>query len=122
MRVLTVSLTTAVLCLLCQLQLQETTGRLLKTTAISVRDKELVGGPWKHVSVESQASLLHPLPAPCGGVIVIGYETISYYSKGVQHAIDPPLIKVSGRERVDKWEEGRYEEKGRGRGRERRRK
>ncbi len=70
---------------------------MLKTTEIVVRDKELLKGPWKHVSVESQASLLHPLAAPCGGVIVVGYETLSYYSRDVQHAIDPPLIKVGGR-------------------------
>ncbi len=74
---------------------QGPTGRVLKTTEISVRDKELVRGPWKAVSVEPQASLLHPVPAPCGGVIVIGYQTISYYSKDVQHAIDPPVIKVT---------------------------
>ena len=57
-----------------------------------MRDKELVKGPWKSFSVESQASLLHPLP--CQGVVVIGYETVSYYNKEVQHAIDPPIIKV----------------------------
>lgn len=60
-----------------------------------MRDKELLKGPWKSVNVESQASLLHPLPSPCGGVIVVGYETISYYNKDVQHAIDPPTVKVS---------------------------
>ena len=78
--------------LLCPCFCQESTGRLLKTAGISVRDKELVKGPWKSFSVESQASLLHPLP--CQGVVVIGYETVSYYNKEVQHAIDPPIIKV----------------------------
>ena len=75
---------------------QEPTGRCLKTVMISVKDKDINSGPWKNISVEPQASLLHPLPLPLGGVVAIGYETISYYSKDVRHAIDPPIIKVGG--------------------------
>ena len=62
--------------------------------AISVKDKDIISGPWKNISVDDQASLLHPLPLPLGGVVVIGYETISYYNKDIHHAIDPPVVKV----------------------------
>ena len=61
---------------------------------ISVKDKEINSGPWKNISVDSQASLLHPLPLPLGGLVAIGYQTIAYYNKDVQHAIDPPTVKV----------------------------
>ena len=74
--------------------LQEPEGRLLKFLSISVREKDKEGCSLKKCAVESQASLLMPLPLPLGGVVVIGYETISYYSQSVQHAIDPPAVKV----------------------------
>ena len=67
---------------------------MLKTAAVSVRDKELLCGPWKKTSVEPQASLLHPVPTPLGGVVIVGAQTISYHSQAVQHSIDPPVIKV----------------------------
>ena len=75
--------------------IQEANTRLLKTGGISVRDKELVKGPWKPMSVEAQASLLYPVRQQCGGILVFGYETISYCSEKVQHAIDPPTFKVT---------------------------
>ena len=59
-----------------------------------MRDKDKDGSPWKKFTVEPQASLMKPLPLPMGGVLVIGYETISYYNKGIQRAIDPPVVKV----------------------------
>ena len=73
---------------------QEPSGRCLKTVVISVKDKEINTGPWKNISVDSQASLLHPLPLPLGGLVAIGYQTIAYYNKDIQHAIDPPIVKV----------------------------
>ena len=73
---------------------QESTGRSLKTVMLSVKDKDITGGPWKKIAVDPQTSLLHPLPLPLGGVIAIGYETIAYYNIDVQHAIDPPVVKV----------------------------
>ena len=62
---------------------QEENGRKLKTKCIAVKEKELVKGPWEKFVVESQASLLHAMPLPLGGVVVIGSETISYYNKQV---------------------------------------
>ena len=59
-----------------------------------MKDKEINSGPWKNISVDSQASLLHPLPLPLGGLAAIGYQIIAYYNKDVQHAIDPPTVKV----------------------------
>jgi hypothetical protein len=56
-----------------------------------LKDKEINSGPWKNISV---ASLLHPLPLPLGRLVAIGYQTIAYYNKDVQHAIDPPTVKV----------------------------
>ena len=74
--------------------MQEPSGRCLKTVVISVKDKEINSGPWKNISVDAQASLLHPLLLPLGGLVAIGYQTIAYYNKDIQHAIDPPIIKV----------------------------
>ena len=74
--------------------MQEPSGRCLKTVVISVNGKEINSGPWKNISVDAQASLLHPLPLPLGGLVAIGYQTIAYYNKDIQHAIDPPIIKV----------------------------
>ena len=74
--------------------MQEPSGRCLKTVVISVKDKEINSGPWKNISVDAQAPLLHPLPLPLRGLVTIGYQTIAYYNKDIQHAIDPPIIKV----------------------------
>ena len=85
---------------------QEVSGRVLKTTSISLKEKELMKGPWEKLSVESQASLLHPLPLPLGGVVVIGAETLCYYNKEIKLSIDPPSLKqsvVSCVGRVDDW-------------------
>ena len=74
--------------------MQEPSGRCLKTVVLSVKDKEISGGPWKNISIDSQASLLHPLPLPLGGLVAIGYQTIAYYNKDSRHIIDPPVVKV----------------------------
>lgn len=50
-------------------------------------------GPWGKVSVEPQASLLQSIPLPLGGVVVLGDETLCYYSKEEKFAIDPPALK-----------------------------
>ncbi len=73
---------------------QEADGRVLKTFTISVKDKDRENSSWKKFSVESQASLIKPLPLPVGGALVVGAETIAYYSQEVQHTIDTPIIKV----------------------------
>ena len=65
---------------------------MLKTISVSIKDKELVKGPWEKFSVESQASLLHPVPLPLGGVVVLGALTISYYSKSDKISIGECVI------------------------------
>ena len=68
--------------------------RVLKSSCVSVRDKELVPGPWKPVTVENQASLLWAVPGSIPGMLVIGAETIAFYSADVKVRIDPSAIKV----------------------------
>ena len=53
---------------------------MLKTVGVSIKEKELMRGPWQTISVESAASMLLPMPLPLGGVIVVGTDTISYYN------------------------------------------
>lgn len=52
-------------------------------------------GPWENISVESQASILYPLPLPLGGVVVIGAETLCYHNEKNKLSIDPPCLKQS---------------------------
>ncbi len=68
---------------------------MLKTVSISLKDKDKGKNLWKKFTVEPQASMIQTLPLPVGGALVVGAETISYYSQEVQHAIDNPVIKVS---------------------------
>ena len=66
----------------------------MKSCCVSVRDKELVPGPWKAMAVENQASLLWAVPGSVPGMLVIGAETIAFYSADIKLRIDPPAIKV----------------------------
>lgn len=69
---------------------------MLKTTSISIKEKELIKGPWNKISVESHASLLHAMPLPLGGVTVLGADTLSYYNNNQDSfSIDPPSLKQS---------------------------
>ncbi len=70
-------------------------GRVLKTTSVSLKENELLKGPWEKQNVEAQASLLHPIPLPLGGVVVIGAETLCYYNKENKLSLDPPGLKQS---------------------------
>lgn len=67
---------------------------MLKSVAISLKDKDRERNSWKKFTVEPQASMIQTLPLPVGGALVVGTETIAYYSEEVQHAIDNPIIKV----------------------------
>ncbi len=50
----------------------------LKTLVVDLREKELVAGPWNHSNVEFQAGMIIPVPAPLGGVIVVGCMSLTY--------------------------------------------
>ncbi|CAM9095121.1 unnamed protein product [Ectocarpus sp. 4 AP-2014] len=54
--------------------------RHIKTYTISTRDKEFDTGPWAQLNVEHNASELIPVPAPFGGVLILGHQTICYHS------------------------------------------
>ena len=43
-----------------------------------MKDKDFVEGPWSQNNLDNGAGLLIPVPAPLGGVIIIGEETIVY--------------------------------------------
>ena len=55
--------------------------RHVKTYEISIKDKELVPGPWHQTGVELGASMIIPVPTPLGGCILLGEQTISYLNK-----------------------------------------
>ncbi|GBP22857.1 DNA damage-binding protein 1 [Eumeta japonica] len=72
---------------------QDINGRHIKTHEISLRDKEFMKIPWKQDNVETEASLLIPVPSPLGGAIVIGQESIVYHDGQSYVAVAPPQIK-----------------------------
>ena len=52
--------------------------RHVKTYEVALKDKDFVEGPWSQNNLDNGAGLLIPIPAPLGGVIIIGEETIVY--------------------------------------------
>jgi DNA damage-binding protein 1 len=52
--------------------------RHVKTYEVALKDKDFVEGPWSQNNLDNGAGLLIPVPAPLGGVIIIGEETIVY--------------------------------------------
>ncbi|KAG1661544.1 DNA damage-binding protein 1 [Nymphon striatum] len=73
---------------------QDSQARHVKT--YEIKDKEFIKGPWSQDNVESEASMIIPVPAPLFGAIIIGQESITYH-KGDNNfiAIAPPIIKQS---------------------------
>lgn len=53
----------------------------IKTYEIGVREKEFVSSPWAQNDLEGGSSKIIPVPAPVGGVVVLGEETIVYLNK-----------------------------------------
>lgn len=74
---------------------QDLNGRHIKTHEINLRDKEFLKIPWKQDNVETEASILIPVPSPLGGAIVIGQESIVYHDGQSYVAVAPPQIKTS---------------------------
>lgn len=76
---------------------QDVNGRHVKTHEISLREKEFVKIPWRQDNVETEASIIIPVPSPLGGAIIIGQESILYHD-GIMHVVvAPPVIKVCAR-------------------------
>lgn len=74
---------------------QDLNGRHIKTHEISLREKEFVKVSWKQDNVETEATMLIPVPTPLGGAIVIGQESIVYHNGSEYVATAPPIIKQS---------------------------
>eukprot|EP00644_Phytophthora_capsici_P007270 jgi/Phyca11/546802/estExt2_Genewise1Plus.C_PHYCAscaffold_220420 len=72
--------------------------RHLKTYHILLKEKDFAEGPWSQSNVESGASLLIPVPAPTGGVLVVSNQTIVYHNGSTFHAIpmQSTVIQVYG--------------------------
>ncbi|KAI8029181.1 DNA damage-binding protein 1a [Camellia lanceoleosa] len=52
----------------------------VKTYEVVLKDKDFVEGPWSQNNLDNGADLLIPVPLPLCGVLIIGEETIVYYS------------------------------------------
>lgn len=74
---------------------QDLNGRHIKTHEISLREKEFVKVSWKQDNVETEATMLIPVPTPLGGAIVIGQESIVYHDGVTYVATAPAIIKQS---------------------------
>ncbi|GAB0095840.1 hypothetical protein DMENIID0001_112710 [Sergentomyia squamirostris] len=74
---------------------QDLNGRHIKTHEINLREKEFMKVAWKQENVETEASMLIPVPTPLGGAIVIGQESIVYHDGNNYVAVAPPIIKQS---------------------------
>ncbi|XP_049877553.1 DNA damage-binding protein 1 [Pectinophora gossypiella] len=74
---------------------QDLNGRHIKTHELNLRDKEFMKIPWKQDNVETEASILIPVPSPLGGAIVIGQESIVYHDGQSYVAVAPPQIKMT---------------------------
>uniref|UniRef100_A0A0D9V2C3 DNA damage-binding protein 1 n=1 Tax=Leersia perrieri TaxID=77586 RepID=A0A0D9V2C3_9ORYZ len=61
--------------------------RHVKTYEVALKDNEFVEGPWSQNNLDNGASLLIPVPAPLGVVIVIGEITIAYFSATTFRAV-----------------------------------
>jgi len=51
--------------------------------------------PWKQDNVETEASMVIPVPEPLCGAIIIGQESILYHDGSTYVAVAPPVIKAS---------------------------
>ncbi|KAF7266770.1 hypothetical protein GWI33_019945 [Rhynchophorus ferrugineus] len=74
---------------------QDVNGRHVKTHEISLREKEFVKTPWRQDNVETEASIIIPVPSPLGGAIIIGQESILYHDGITSVVVAPPVIKQS---------------------------
>merc|ERR1719273_1951200 len=74
---------------------QDSNGRHVKTHEISLKDREFVKVPWKQDNVESEASMLIPVPEPFCGCIIIAAESIVYHNGNYFQAIAPQNMQQS---------------------------
>lgn len=79
---------------------QDINGRHIKTHEINLRDKEFMKVAWKQDNVETEATMLIPVPSPLGGAIVIGQESVVYHDGSSYVAVAPPIIKVNEKSEI----------------------
>lgn len=73
---------------------QNLSGRHLRVCQLDKKEKAL-NPLWRQENIESEASMLIPVPK-YGGVIVVGQESISYHkSTGIYTAVTPFLINLA---------------------------
>lgn len=70
-------------------------GRHVKSHEINLREKEFMKLAWKQDNVETEATMLIPVPSPIGGVIVIGRESIVFHDGSNYHAVAPLTFRQS---------------------------
>lgn len=63
---------------LCMLYQDNRQVRHVKTLVLDTREKEATAGPWSHSNVEYGANLIIPVPAPVGGILLVGASSITY--------------------------------------------
>lgn len=74
---------------------QDSNGRHLKTVELSMIEKELKTIS-KQDNIETEARMVIPVPLPCGGVVVVGQETILYNGEdNVYLTISPNTMNKS---------------------------
>ncbi len=56
----------------------------MKTYEVSLKDKDFAEGPWQQNNLDAGASLLIPIPAPLGGVVVVGESSVTYMNGAAQ--------------------------------------
>ncbi|KAK3137829.1 hypothetical protein QOZ80_5AG0361010 [Eleusine coracana subsp. coracana] len=74
--------------------------RHVKTYEVALKEKDFVEGPWSQNNLDNGAGLLIPVPAPLGGVIIIGEETIVYCNANATFKAIPikqSIIRAYGR-------------------------
>lgn len=77
---------------ICVLHEESRKSRSLTTYEIDPREKELRPGPWNQKYLDIGAKFLIPVQTPCGGVIVVGRGSITYYNGG---ASQPQTVVMS---------------------------
>lgn len=75
--------------------------RHVKTYEIIEKDKDFGEGPWQASNVDGGSSLIIPVPAPYGGAIVIGEQTVVYMNVGLQKATASRAAMIRAYGRVD---------------------
>ncbi|XP_055588358.1 DNA damage-binding protein 1 [Uranotaenia lowii] len=74
---------------------QDLNGRHIKTHEINLKDKDFTKIAWKQDNVETEATMLIPVPTPLGGALVIGQESVVYHDGDSYVAVAPAIIKQS---------------------------